>query len=317
MNKLVHIVVNPIAGSGKAKSVSNHVFHKFREVFQSSVTMTFTESKDDATFITREAILKGASVVVVIGGDGTIFEAINGFFLNGQPVNSECVLGIINCGTGAGLAKTLHLPKSIDQQIELIIHSNSVKIDLGYVSFTGLTNQPSTKFFVSECQTGIGSEVVSRVGKRHKLLGGRLAFGYVSTLQAFTLKSSILQIRYDDEPEETHHLLGLVVGNGVVCGGGMKLTPNAQLNDGLFDVLLIREMHLIKRLSNLSKVYSGKHLLSPYFSVRRCQKISVKGQRNSTFEADGEHLGSLPFIASVFPCAINVIGGKPFISNYE
>ena len=305
----IQLVVNPIAGSGKAKKEVPFILKKFRELSNSEIRITETAAANEAMFIARDAILNGASMVVSVGGDGTVNEVINGFFIDKIPINPLCELGVIDCGTGGGYASTIGLPESIENQIELILHSSGVSIDLGCVDFIGSSNKPTSRFFVGECQTGIGSLVVEKIGSKLKAIAGKYAFFLVSTIAALSLKPSKLRLKYDDDQEEAQSLLGLVVGNGIVCGGGMKLTPNAKLNDGLFDVLLINQMNIIQRLLNLSKVYSGKHILSRHFSVKRCKKIRVESDLPVSLEADGELLGYSPFKVEIFPQVIKVKAG--------
>ncbi len=305
----IQLIINPIAGSGGAKKVVPFVLKKFKELTNSEIRIAYTKGAEDAIFITRGAIVDGASMVVSVGGDGTINEVINGFFIDKAPINPLCELGVIDCGTGGGFASTVNLPDSIDKQIELILQSTAVSIDLGCVDYIGLSNKPTSRFFVGECQTGIGSLVVSKIGSKLKSFAGKYAFFLVSTFAALTFKPSKLSIKYDDNQKEEHRLLGLVVGNGIVCGGGMKLTPNSKLNDGLFDILLIHNMGLVQRLMNLSKVYSGKHILSHHFSIKRCKKISIQSDLPVSLEADGELLGYSPFSVEIFPLIIKVKAG--------
>ena len=305
----IQLVVNPIAGSGKAKKAVPFIMKKFQELSDNEIRIAYTTGAGDAIFITREAIINGASMVVSVGGDGTVNEVINGFFINKIPINPLCELGVIDCGTGGGYASTIGLPESLEHQIELILQSPGVSIDLGCVDFMNSANEPVSRFFVGECQTGIGSLVVAEIGSKLKAIAGRYAFFLVSTVAALTLKPSKLRLKYDNDPEEVHRLLGLVVGNGIVCGGGMKLTPNAKLNDGLFDILLINQMSIIQRLMNLSKVYSGRHILSRHFSIRRCKKITVESDLPVSLEADGELLGYSPFSMEIFPQVIKVKAG--------
>ena len=305
----IQLVVNPIAGSGKARKAVPFILEKFRELSNSEIRITYTTRAEDAMYITRDAIVDGASMIVSVGGDGTINEVINGFFIDKIPINTLCELGVIDCGTGGGYASTVNLPDSIDKQIELILRSAAVSIDLGCVNYIGSSNQPTSRFFVGECQTGIGSLVVAKIGSKLKAIAGKYAFFLVSTVAALSLKPSKLKVKYDNDMEQEHPLLGLVVGNGIVCGGGMKLTPNAKLNDGLFDVLLIHNMGLVQRLLNLSKVYSGKHILSRLFSVKRCRKISIQSDLSVSLEADGELLGYSPFSVEIFPQVIKVKAG--------
>ena len=306
LNSFIQLVVNPIAGSGKAKKAVPFILKKFRELSNFEIRIAETAGPNDAVMITREAIVNGASMVVSVGGDGTVNEVINGFFIDKIPINPLCEFGVIDCGTGGGYASTINLPESIEHQIELILVSPGVSIDLGCVDFRDSSNNLLTRFFVGECQTGIGSLVVAEIGSKLKAIAGRYAFFLVSTVAALTLKPSKLRLKYDNDHEEFHRLLGLVVGNGIVCGGGMKLTPNAKLNDGIFDVLQIHQMSIIQRLMNLSKVYSGRHILSRHFSIKRCKKITVESDLPVSLEADGELLGYSPFSMEIFPQVIKV-----------
>ncbi len=302
----IQIVVNPAAGSGKAKKIAPVLLQKIKSLSDSVINLTFTGKKNDAVSITREAIIKGTGMIIAVGGDGTINEVVNGFFKNNEPLNPLCELGIINCGTGGGYARTLGIPQGLEQQIELILRPGSINLDLGLISYQDFSGNTISRFFVNECQTGIGSKVASVVGKNYKIFGGTLAFGLMATVQAILIKPLQLDLEYDNEPVQKSSLIGLVVGNGIECAGGMKLTPDAKLNDGLFDVLSMHEMSIAQRLLNLSKVYSGKHILSPYFSVKKCKRIKIRSDQKVTLEADGEVLGYSPFEISILPSAIRI-----------
>ncbi len=302
----IQIVVNPTAGSGKAKRIATDVLEKIKNLSDSLINMTFTEGKNDAMIITRKAIINGAGMIIAVGGDGTINEVVNGFFVDKKPLNSFCELGIINCGTGGGYARTLNIPQSLEQQVDLILQPESINLDLGCAYYQDFSGKTLSRLFVNECQTGIGSKVASVVGKNYKIFGGTLAFGLMATIQAVLIKPLTLNIEYDNEPVQEFSLIGLVVGNGIECAGGMKLTPDAKLNDGLFDVLSMHEMSIGQRLLNLSKVYSGTHILSPHFSVKRCKKIMIRSDVKVTLEADGELLGYSPFEIEILPAALKV-----------
>ena len=302
----IQIVVNPAAGSGKAKRVAHDLLQKVKSIPGYDFNLTFTIDKNDALFITRKAISDGASMIVAVGGDGTINEVVNGFFVEGNSLNPFCELGIINCGTGGGYARTLNNPKSIEQQFELLFQPASTELDLGQITYQDYSGTTVSRLFVNECQVGIGSDVASRVGKKSKIFGGKIAFGVAATALAILMKPLKLEIGFDDESIQEFSLIGLVVGNGTECAGGMRLTPDAKLNDGFFDVLSIHEMTVVQRLFNLSKVYSGKHILSPHFTIRRCKKLMIRSSINISLEADGEMLGNSPFDIEIIPAAIRV-----------
>jgi YegS/Rv2252/BmrU family lipid kinase len=305
----IQIIVNPTAGSGKAKQIADSLLPEIRSISDSNINLIFTKGKDDATFIARDAIINGASMIIAVGGDGTVNEIVNGFFIENKPINPLCDLGIISCGTGRGIGGGFKLPKSISQQVDLIVHCKSMPVDVGHISYFNTGGKHAERLFINECQTGIGSKVASAVGKKQKVWGGTVAFGLTSTLQVLMLKPQSLSIRFDDEPASKFNLIGVVAGNGTECAGGMKLTPDAKIDDGLFDVLLMHEMNVIKRLFNLTKVYSGSHILSPYFTIRRCKRLDITSDTKTTIEADGEVLGFSPFSIEIIPASIRIKTG--------
>ncbi len=306
MTPRIQIIVNPAAGSGKAKRIAESLPEKFSTVVSEDFRITFTDGKDHATIITRDAIKKGFLIIVAVGGDGTINEVANGFMEEGRSINPLCELGIISCGTGRGFSNSMNLPEDLDRQLEIIRKPGFREIDLGLVKFRNLKGEPLSRYFVNECQTGIGSRVASLVGKKHKIFGGPLAFGISATIQAIMIKPSILFIEFDDEAAREFRLIGFVAGNGTECAGGMKLTPDALPDDGLLDVLLMHHMSVPARLMNLAKVYSGNHIHSPFFSVRKCKKVKVFPATSESLEADGEMLGYSPFEFHIIPHAIKI-----------
>jgi YegS/Rv2252/BmrU family lipid kinase len=306
----VSIVINPSAGNGKAKRIAQSLLQKIKSASDFEISINFTRGKNDATLITREAIMDGASMIIAVGGDGTINEVVNGFFLEGEPLNPLCELGIINCGTGGGFARTLNIPNSTVQQIEQLLKPGSIALDLGHIKCKDYSGATVSRLFVNECQIGIGSEVAAIVGKKSKFFGGTIAFGCVATFLAMFMKPLNLSIEFDNEDFQEFRLIGLVIGNGTECAGGMKLTPDAKLNDGFFDVLSINDMKTGQRILNLSKVYSGTHILSPHCSVKRCKKLKVRSASDVSLESDGEIFGNSPFDIEILPAAIMVKAGN-------
>lgn len=305
-NNYVSIVINPVAGSGRANRAARNLLCRIKRSADFELNIDFTREKNEATSLTRKAITDGASMVIAVGGDGTVNEVVNGFFLNGKPLNPSCELGIINCGTGGGFAKTLNNPYSTDKQIDLLLLSRSRDLDLGLISYYDYEGKPASRLFINECQAGIGSKVASAVGKRSKRYGGTIAFGFAAAALAMSIKPTTYSVAYEEEDFQELDLIGLVVGNGTQCAGGMKLTPNAKLNDGLFDVLLMKEMTLVKKMLNLSKVYSGRHILSQDFSIRKCKKLRIRTDVETPVESDGEMLGNSPFEMEIMPSAIKI-----------
>jgi YegS/Rv2252/BmrU family lipid kinase len=305
-NKYADIVINPAAGNGKSKRLAQSLLQTIKNCCDFELHINFTKEKNDAIFITRKAITDGASMIIAVGGDGTVNEVVNGFFQDGKPLNPLCELGIINCGTGGGYARTLNTPNSATKQIQQLLTPGSRTLDLGHIICRDYAGRRVSRYFVNECQIGIGSNVAAWVGKKSKIFGGTLAFGFTATALALFMKPLDLKIKFDNEDFKESRLIGLVVGNGTECAGGMKLTPDAKLSDGFFDVLSINEMKTGQRILNLSKVYTGRHIFSPHCSIKRCKSLQVESDIKVSMESDGEMLGYSPFEIEIMPSAIRV-----------
>lgn len=304
--KKINVILNPTAGGGLANKQRSKILAGITKRFGNNYTFSETHFAGEAIMLSRDAIANGAELIIAVGGDGTIHEVVNGFFNNGVAVNPCCELGIIDCGTGSGLAQSLDLPASIENQIDLIYQQQSCVIDVGRIVFRNNDNQSEQRLFMSECQIGIGSAVVEGVQSMHKRLGGTLAFGSVAIKKAIGFKAQRISLQFDDQEKVTEKLIGTVVGNGNYCGGGMKLTPTAQLDDGLLDVLTIHDMGVMTRLVNFPKIYWGKHVDSPYFNIRRCKKIVIDSEEPLPIAADGEMLGITPCEIEILPAAVKV-----------
>jgi diacylglycerol kinase family enzyme len=153
---------------------------------------------------------------------------------------------------------------------------------------------------------GLGGEVVAGVGKLHKALGGAIAFGSVALTKALCYKASSMSVAFRNGRIGGGTYLGLTIGNGPYCGGGMKLVPDALVDDGHFDVLLIHDMSVTDRLITLAQIYTGRHVDLPHCSVQKTTGITVQSQRPVPVAADGELLGTTPCTIEVLPGAIQV-----------
>jgi YegS/Rv2252/BmrU family lipid kinase len=288
-----HIIVNPKSGNGRGKKVGELLALKLKNDSAAGIKLVVTKHANEATMLTRLAISDGAGLIIAVGGDGTIHEVINGFFNNGKVINEDCHLGIINCGTGAGLAGTMKLPESIEDQLLIALGNKTKWIDIGMIQYTDEQGESVKRHFISECQTGIGGKVASSVGPFLKHFGGTLGFGISALFQAVTMKARKVEVVMDEKMEYSGRLIGLVVGNGSECAGGMKLTPGAKTDDGKLDLLLIHNMNMLQRLVSLKKVYTGSHIYTPNFSLKRAGKIEVTTSFPWPLEVDGEVIGSI------------------------
>jgi diacylglycerol kinase (ATP) len=303
-----HVIVNPTAGGARAHKLLPTIIGEVGRVFGSEWLLRVTEYPGHATSIARSAASRGARLVIAVGGDGTIQEVVNGLFGGGCPINPDCELGIVDCGTGHGLAQSLGLPSRLEDQLDTIGLSEGLPMDLGVVTATQSDGSPAKRVFVSECQVGIGGAVVGRVGTFHKALGGAVAFGSATLATILRYKACPVSAAFREGTRVGGSCLGISFGNGSRCAGGMRLLPNARVDDGSLDVLVIRDMGIVERLVTFSRVYAGLHVDSRCCEVLRTTGVSMEAARPVPVAADGELLGATPCTIDVLPGAVRVRG---------
>ena len=305
-NYKIHIVINPASAGGKTGKNKSRILTELKCQLGNSFNFTETLKKADATKITREAITNGCEVVIAVGGDGTVNEVANGFFDNGKIINPDVKLGIISFGTGQGFAQSIGLPTDLAAQIQIIKNDKVKLIDVGRVHFE---NNNSSKYFINEFQFGIGGTLNKNISKLTKKVLGKFAFGFEAVKTLMYYQANQLQLIINGEVH-TEKIIGLVISNGAFTGGGMRLTPFALTDDGLLDVLLIKDMSLPDRFFSFSKVYSAKHVEREAFQFFKTKKIEFRYNNGLAVSADGEIISDKCVSAEVIPSVLKVISNN-------
>ncbi|MEX2116140.1 MAG: diacylglycerol kinase family protein, partial [Bacteroidota bacterium] len=244
---------------------------------------------------------------VVVGGDGTCNEVLNGFFERRRPIRPSARLGFITSGTGEDVSRNLGLPAGRKAQIRRL-HQGRTLVDVGLVTFKGSDGATQERLFLNDCQAGIGARVVRHITPALKKLGGFLAYGIASTLAALAHRGHYLKITCDrDEPIEGM-FLGVAAANGRFAGGGMDFAPHSLIDDGKLDVIMIRDQRRIDRLLNFPKIYSGRHIDLSWVISRKAKKVRITSDEPVALEADGELLGYLPCEIKLLSHALPVAG---------
>ncbi len=299
-------IVNPASANGRTRIISGKVVEFLRQYFGPQLVVRTTSRRNEAADMAREAALGGDDAVVAIGGDGTINEIVNGLLSTRNGATTGCALGIVSSGTGQGLAQSLGLPPTVDEQVRVIASGRTKAIEVGLVSWEENGSGRRLRYFVNECQAGIGGQVVKNIEASGRKRSGFLGFGLTTLRLTLTLGNFDMRVSIDGDGEYEMPMFGVVVANGTHTGGGMNLTPKATFNDGKLDVLLIKTTSVFSRLINLPKIYSANHLKSPRFTYRQGKRITLESAGPVLLEADGEMLGTLPAEISVVPNAIQV-----------
>jgi diacylglycerol kinase (ATP) len=251
--------------------------------------------------LAERAAREGARLVVVVGGDGTINEAVNGLLRADHPPE----LAVIARGTGDDFIRTHGIPSSIDPAIEAACAGGVRQVDAGRVAYRGWDGREASRYFANVASVGMSGAVAQRANATTKALGGRVTFFYALTREFLVWRNTEVTVQVADETRRGL-MHDVVVANGSYHAGAMKLAPDARPDDGLFDVILIGDVSKLDFVTTSPKLYSGKYLAHPKVNVLRGSTVSVDAPVPLPLEADGEVLGTTPARFEIVPHAYRV-----------
>ena len=264
-----------------------------------------TEGAGDA----REAAQEwGEGLLIVVGGDGTVNEAVNGLGKAGFP--EGVTLAVLPMGTGNDLAATLAIPDGLGETEEVIRENRVRTLDVARVRSEGV----GERFFINVATGGFGAETSSLADEGLKGRWGKLAYFRASLEKARDFDVRDLRVTLDDV-ERTMRAVNVAVGNCRYAGGGWLAAPRANPEDGLLDLVII-ERGGLKEVLALAPVALAK---SDYLGTEgvfsaRAKKIRVETQPGGLdFTADGEIIGDEPVEFEVIPHALNVVVGPDYV----
>ena len=276
-----------------------------------NMSVGFTSEPYDAPEITREALRKGADLIVSVGGDGTLNEVVNGFFEDGAPVNPEAVLGVLSRGTGGDFRRTLGLARCIGKDIPTAVKSLSAcrqsPCDVGLLTYTDERGRTQQRYFINITSFGIGGEVDFEVNRASKALGGKASFLLGSVRASLRYRNRDVRVVLDGREIYNGAAYNIAVCNGRYFGGGMMIAPDAQIDDGLFDVVVCGDFHFGDALKLGRTVYSGTHLKHPKITVFRGKRVEAYSDERVLLDVDGEQPGRLNAEFDILPSAIQVL----------
>jgi len=303
-----HVIVNPESNRGRTRKRWGDIREAMKN-FIREYKYEFTEKPCHATEITRQVIKEGTELVIGVGGDGTMNEIANGFFEDRQIINPEATLGIVPAGTGCDLTKSLNIPRGLGNALKVITEAPPVRMDVGRVRFKNHEGLDDERFFLNVADFGLGGEVVRRVNQRRL---ERRASSYVRCLVTAMLqyRSKKVRIRVDGEDIPRDEYLIGAVANGRIFGKGMKIAPEARLDDGLFDSVLVRSLNFFEFCLHGWKLFNGSHLSHPKISLIRGRKVEAypEDDEEVLLELDGEQLGRLPATFEILPRNLAIKG---------
>jgi YegS/Rv2252/BmrU family lipid kinase len=236
------------------------------------------------------AAVEAGELPVVMSGDGLVGA------VGGAMAGSEVPLGIIPGGRGNDLARVLGVPSEPEAAVEVILAGESRRIDVG---------EANGKRFLGIVSVGFDSEA-SRVANETKFLRGNLVYVYALVRTLIGWKPARFTIAIGEQRLRASGYF-VCVANNKAYGGGMFIAPDADLEDGEFDIVTIGEVGKLRFVANLAKVFKGTHLEDEEVTVARARRLQISASRPFPVYADGEHLTELPVSLRVLPHALSVL----------
>jgi len=301
-DKSIYVIVNPSAGAGKTARQWPQIQQVMRELGL-DVEHTMTEAPGHAIDLAADAARRGYRTVVTVGGDGTINEAANGIRRAGAL--DSVSLGVVSTGTGSDFLRSTPIPTEYEAACRRLITPVTRRIDLGLVEYQE-DGTAQSRCFVNFAGIGFDAEVVRTTTLKYKSLGAAPAYllGLLTTFLTYRARTLTLSL---DGAAEKRRVFTVMMGNGRYGGGGMMTTPDAVLDDGLFDVMVIGNINALDLISQLPKLYQGTHVNHPKVDIYRAARVEINPARPMALQADGELLGQAPAVFSLLPGALELI----------
>ncbi|HEV2768992.1 MAG TPA: diacylglycerol kinase family protein [Solirubrobacteraceae bacterium] len=290
----VALLVNPSAGGGRAAALLPRAETALRAHGLEVATFP-TRGLDHAGSLAARAAQAG-DVVVTLGGDGLV-GCVAGI-LRGRPGS---VLGILPGGRGNDLARVLGIPRDLEQACAVIAHGTQRPLDVGEAHEDG--EAPRT--FVGIASVGFDSEA-NRIANEAPARLGNLVYAY----GALRTLANWRPVRFELEIEgERSFAVGYSVAaaNSGAYGGGMRLAPDARLDDGLLDVVVVEDVSRLRCLWTLPSVFRGSHVHQPNVHVLRAAEVRVDADRPFVVYADGDPIARTPVTLRAVPHALTVV----------
>jgi YegS/Rv2252/BmrU family lipid kinase len=308
-----YIIINPNAGKGKGKKDWPRISSLLEDA-GIRYEAVFTRGMHDAIRLTREAIPAGWRKFLVVGGDGTMNEAVNGILDQQQVPADEFRLGIISVGTGNDWGRMFGIPSDYAGAVETIRRERLFLQDAGVVRYEQ-EGQIHQRYFINIAGLGFDAVVVQRAN-RNKQKGKNGMMIYLRTLFITLASYRHTHTTIDlDGHIFSDDVFTISIGIGKYSGGGMMQTPHAIADDGCFDVTVIRRIGKLDILRHFGMLFNGRLPEHPKVSTYRARRIRIDSHPEIHLEVDGETLGHSPIEMEILEKKVAVVVGESFLEG--
>ncbi|MFA5973577.1 MAG: diacylglycerol kinase family protein [Lentimicrobiaceae bacterium] len=302
------VIVNPNAGKRKGEKDWLEIAALLTDAGIRFVNV-FTEHRDHAVILTRKYVENGYRNIIVVGGDGTLNEVVNGIFTQAHVPTDKITLAMIPVGTGNDWCRMFNIPGDYKQAIKLITKRKIFIQDTGTIKYIANEGIEKTRYFINMAGMGFDAMVAKKTNMQKDMGKGNPMSYVVNILSSLFLYTSTKVTIMLDNEKIASDIFSMSVGICQYNGGGMKQAPGALPDDGLFDMTLIKPIGKFKIIRNIVKLFDGSFTRLPEVSTFRSSKIIIHSEPPMYMEADGESLGHTPFVFNILPQSLYVVSG--------
>ena len=301
------VIVNPNAGRKKGKKDWPEIASLLKKE-RISFHVIFTERRGHAVFLTRDAIRTGYRKILVVGGDGTMNEVVNGVFRQKMVKTSSVCLAMIAIGTGNDWGRMFDIPNDYKKAVHLVNQKRHFLQDAGIVHYHK-GEHTEQRYFVNIAGLGFDAVVAQKTNYlKERGRGGTLVYIWSLLTSLIYYRHSHVNINIDGE-SLTDQIFSISVGIGKFNGGGMMQLPYAVADDGLFDMTVIRKIGRLNVIRNVGRLFNGTITSHPRVKTYTGRNIIISSEPLILLEADGESLGHSPFSFGIIPQSIQIVTG--------
>jgi diacylglycerol kinase (ATP) len=295
---LYTFIVNKVSGNGRALNIWNDI-EKILQTKKVNYHVFFTEQPKHATKIAQDLSSgKETGVVIVIGGDGTVHEVVNGL------VGSSIPLGIIPAGSGNDLARALGIPTAYKEALDRIFQGKQRTVDIGRIGGKCCTTVIGIGFDGKVAQT-VNQSKLKKWLNFFRL--GKLTY-IISVFQVlFNYEPTDVTLKIDKNEWMITKVWLIAVANFPFYAGGMVICPNAKGNDGLFELCVIHGISKWELLRIFPGVFKGKHIYHPSVIQFTGKQVEIASSSAMIVHGDGEMIGQTPIKINIEENALHVV----------
>ena len=287
-----YIIFNPTAGSVTDEQRARTELIRLRPI-----DLVATRKPGQAAKLARNALRRGCDYLICAGGDGTLNEIVNGVAEAGKKVR----IGIVPLGTGNDFARTLGLPISVEENIDILRAAKTRPVDIVRV------RGRRARYFVNVAAGGFSGLVRRKITPEIKKSWGPLAYIRAAAAALPKLHAYKATLALDQDEEVSAALYNVIIANGRYAAAGLPIAPDADPADGLLDIVLIPKRSTPEMLVLAAEIILGKHLADDAIICRRARKVSVRSKPGMWFNVDGELVGSVPATFQIVPRALKFV----------